>query len=88
MSREWTPAEERAMASDPSEWEPIEVEVDPTAGIVFEVDFDRSECAVLFDAIGHSNPFEFIKAAALNRAREMLAAEKQPPEANSVSAAD
>ena len=73
MSREWTPEEERAMASDPSEWEPIEVDVDPTAGIVFDLDFDRSECALLFSAIGRSNPFEFIKTAALERAREMIA---------------
>ena len=52
MSREWTPEEERAMASDPSEWEPIEVDVDPTAGIVFDVGFDRSECAELMQAVG------------------------------------
>lgn len=85
MSREWTPEEERAMASDPSEWEPIEVEVDPTAGIVFDVDFDSSECALLFSAIGRNDPFAFIKAAALDRARETIAERKTP---DSLTAAD
>ena len=73
MSREWTPEEESAMASEPSEWEPIEVDVDPTAGIVFDLDFDRSECALLFSAIGRNDPFAFIKSAVLERAREMIA---------------
>ena len=85
MSREWTPEEERAMASDPSEWEPIEVDVDPTAGIVFDLDFDRSECAVLFSAIGRNDPFEFIKTAALERAREMIAEREA---SDSLTAAD
>ena len=40
---------------------------------MFDLDFDRSECALLFSAIGRSNPFEFIKTAALERAREMIA---------------
>ena len=85
MSRERTPEEERAMASDPSEWEPIEVEVDPTAGIVFDVEFDRSECALLFSAIGHEDPFAFIKTAALERAREMITEREASDE---VTAAD
>ena len=85
MSREWTPEEERAMASDPSEWGSIEVDVDPTAGIVFDLDFDRSECALLFSAIGRSNPFEFIKTAALERAREMIAEREA---SDSLTAAD
>ena len=85
MSSEWTPEEERAMASDPSEGEPIEVDVDPTAGIVFDLDFDRSECAVLFSAIGRNDPFEFIKTAALERAREMIAEREA---SDSLTAAD
>ncbi len=68
--------------------EPIEIEVDRDAGIVFEVDFDRAECEVLFGAIGDANPFEFIKSAALERAHELLAATAQSPEVESISASD
>ena len=85
MSSQWSPAEERAMASDPSEWVPVDVDVDPNAGMVFRVRFDRGECGELFEAVGDDNPFEFIKAAALERAREMIAEREA---ADSVTAAD
>ena len=80
-----TEDEERDLYRSLQPGEPIEIEVDPDAGIVFEVDFDRAECEVLFGAIGDADPFEFIKSAALERAHELRA---EADDAGSLTAAD
>ena len=80
-----TEDEERDLYRSLQPGEPIEIEVDPDAGIVFEVDFDRAECEVLFGAIGDADPFEFIKSAVLERAHELRA---EADDAGSLTAAD
>ena len=58
---------------------------DPPPGVWFDLEFTQSEYVELMQAVGDGDPFEFIKAAVLERAREMVAEREA---ADSVTVAD
>ncbi len=60
---DWQPASDAAFKVVP----------DPPPGVWFDLEFTQAECAELMQAVGDADPFEFIKTAALERAREMIA---------------
>ena len=72
------------------DWRPapdvaFKVVPDPPLGVWFDLEFTQSECAELMQAVGDADPFAFIKAAALNHAREMIVEREA---SNGVTAAD
>ena len=75
------------------DWEPspnatFTVVPDRPPGVLFDVEFSQSECEALLRAVGDGDPFQFIRAAALDRAREINAAEQGQVDADTVTAAD
>ena len=75
------------------DWQPspdatFTVVPDRPPGVLFDVEFSQSECEVLLRAVGDGDPFQFIRDAALARAREISAAEQGQGEADTVTAAD
>ena len=58
---------------------------DSPPGVWFDLEFTTSERDELMQAVGEADPFEFIKATALERARDMVAEREA---ADSVTAAD
>ena len=74
MAEALTDAEERALYGDPSKRNPVEVEVAPDPGLILRVRFSGEEQAKLHRAIGSGgNPFEFVREAAMDRVRQILA---------------
>ena len=75
------------------DWQPspnatFTVVPDRPPGVLFDVEFSQSECEALLRAVGDADPFQFIRTAALDRAREINAAEQGQVEADTVTAAD
>ena len=73
------------------DWQPspdatFTVVPDRPPGVLFDVEFSQSECELLLRAVGDGDPFQFIRDAALARAREIGAAGQG--EADTVAAAD
>lgn len=78
MDDDWQPSPNAAFTVVP----------DRPPGVLFDVEFSHSECEALLRAVGDGDPFQFIRAAALDRAREINAAEQGQVDADTVTAAD
>ena len=61
---------------------------DRPPGVLFDVEFSQSECEALLRAAGDGDPFQFIRDAALARAREISAAEHGQVKADTAAATD
>ena len=75
------------------DWQPspdatFTVVPDRPPGVLFDVEFSQAECEALLGAVGDGDPFQFIRDAALARAREISAAEQGQVKADMATAVD
>ncbi len=73
------------------DWQPspdatFTVVPDRPPGVLFDVEFSQSECEALLGAVGDGDPFQFIRDAALARAREISAAGQGQVKADTAAA--